>query len=143
MTAGTSIGVEFGNWALGIGHGGLGMGDWALGMGHGGLGLGVMGSIFVRQARLEDTSTVSDILHEAALWLKQKDMPLWGEDEVSSEGIFSDVEAGLFYIAFSQDSPAGVVKFQTEDPLFWSDIPNQDSGFIHRLAVKRSFAGGS
>ena len=34
------------------------------------------------------------------------------------------------------------MKFQTEDPLFWSDLPNEDSGFIHRLAVKRSFAGG-
>jgi len=98
--------------------------------------------VLVRQATLEDVSTVSIILNEAALWLEQQNMALWGEAEVSPEVVCQDIEAGLFYVGFYEGSAAGVVKFQTEDLLFWSDIPHEDSAFIHRLAVRRSFAGG-
>jgi GNAT superfamily N-acetyltransferase len=101
-----------------------------------------MVNIFIRQATLKDLSTVSSILWEAALWLKQQNMGLWEEREVSPEGIRPDVELGCFYIAFCEDIAAGVVKFQTEDLLFWPDIPQENSAFIHKLAVRRSFAGG-
>jgi GNAT superfamily N-acetyltransferase len=86
--------------------------------------------------------TVSGILSEAALWLKQQNMLLWKEQEVSLESICQDIELGLFYIAFCENTAAGVVKFQTEDLVFWSDIPQENSAFIHKLAVRRSFAGG-
>ena len=98
--------------------------------------------VLVRQATLEDISLVSATLCEAALWLEQRNMALWGEAEMSPEVVCRDIEAGLFYIAFYESSAAGVVKFQTEDLLFWSDIPQGDSAFIHRLAVRRNFAGG-
>lgn len=102
-----------------------------------------MQAISVRQATLNDVSTVSSILSEAALWLKQQNIALWQEKEVSPESICPDVELGLFYIAFYNDIAAGVVEFQTEDLMFWPDIPQENSAFIHRLAVRRSFAGGS
>ena len=102
-----------------------------------------MTSVLVRQATIKDAGIVSDILHEAALWLKQRNMTLWGEREISTTVVRSDIQSGLFYIAFYEDCAAGVVKFQTEDLVFWSDIPHQDSAFIHRLAVRRNFAGGS
>jgi GNAT superfamily N-acetyltransferase len=35
-----------------------------------------------------------------------------------------------------------VVKFQLEDTLFWPDVPRGQSAFVHRLAVRRQFAGG-
>ena len=99
--------------------------------------------ILVHQAISKDIPTVSDILNEAAQWLEYQGMPLWREDEVSLEGVRPDVEAGLFYLASCADVEAGVIKFQTEDPLFWPDVPDGDSAFIHRLAVRRIFAGGS
>lgn len=99
--------------------------------------------ISVRQATVGDIQSVSAILHEAALWLEQQNMAIWREAEVSSEAICQDVETGLFYIAFCQGSAAGVVKFQTEDLLYWPDVPQGDSAFIHRFAVQRNFAGGS
>lgn len=98
---------------------------------------------FVREATLEDIDLVSDILCEAVLWLEQKNMPLWRLDEISLSCLYPDIKVGLYYIAFRADSPAGIVKFQLEDKLFWPDIDNDDSAFIHRLAVRRSFAGGS
>lgn len=97
--------------------------------------------ISVHQATLDELSTVSDILHEAALWHEQQNMVLWEKDEISAEAIRQDIESGLFYVAFNEECAAGVVKFQIEDLMFWPDIPQEESAFIHRLAVRRRFAG--
>jgi GNAT superfamily N-acetyltransferase len=34
------------------------------------------------------------------------------------------------------------VKFQLENLLIWPDVSQHDSAFVHRLAVRRRFAGG-
>ncbi|MBW4454008.1 MAG: hypothetical protein KME55_15560 [Nostoc indistinguendum CM1-VF10] len=33
-------------------------------------------------------------------------------------------------------------KFQLEDLLFWPDISQEESAFVHRLAVRRRYSGG-
>jgi GNAT superfamily N-acetyltransferase len=34
-----------------------------------------------------------------------------------------------------------VIRFQLEDRLFWPDIPQTESAFVHRLAVRRRYKG--
>ena len=97
----------------------------------------------MRQATLDDLSTVSEILAEAAAWLDRENMPLWQQEHISLSVIERDIKLGLFYIALCEGIAAGVVKFQTEDLEYWPDIIQSDSIFLHRLAVRRSFAGGS
>jgi hypothetical protein len=58
----------------------------------------------VRQATLDDLITVSDILTEAAEWLEQKNMGLWKEEHISLSAIRQDIESGIFYIAFYEDT---------------------------------------
>jgi GNAT superfamily N-acetyltransferase len=99
-------------------------------------------TFLVRQATLYDLITISDILTEAAEWLEQKNMGLWKEEHISLSAIRQDIESGIFYIAFYEGIAAGMVKFQTEDLVFWPDISQSDSAFLHRLAVRRKFAGG-
>src|SRR5262249_8650544 len=96
----------------------------------------------IRQAKLQDIDVVSDILREAAAWLEQRGMPLWRQDELQLNSISADVRSGLFFLAESDGEPAGTIKYQLEDKLFWADVPQDDSAFIHRLAVRRRFAGG-
>ncbi|MBW4684965.1 MAG: GNAT family N-acetyltransferase [Komarekiella atlantica HA4396-MV6] len=98
--------------------------------------------ISIRQATIQDTVIVSDILLEAASWLQERDTPLWHNSEVSSESISTDVANGLFFIAEWDGEPAGTIKFQLEDLLFWSDISQKESAFVHRLAVRRHYSGG-
>ncbi|MHC5824202.1 MAG: GNAT family N-acetyltransferase [Nostoc sp.] len=98
--------------------------------------------ISIRQATRQDTVIVSDILLEAALWLQQRGVPLWRDSEISPESISEDVGNGLFFIAEWAGEPAGTIKFQLEDLLFWPDISQQESAFVHRLAVRRRYSGG-
>jgi GNAT superfamily N-acetyltransferase len=98
--------------------------------------------LVVRQASANDFDLVSDILAEVSLWLNERGTPMWKADELSAEQIAADVGAGLFFVGEFQGQPACVVKFQLEDTLFWPDISQEKSAFIHRLAIRRRFSGG-
>jgi GNAT superfamily N-acetyltransferase len=97
--------------------------------------------IEVKQASLADLLTVSGILKEAASWLRATGRPMWRDDELNPDRIHEDVQNGLLYLALYDDEPAGTIKFQLEDPRFWPDCPAPDAAYIHRVTVKREFAG--
>jgi GNAT superfamily N-acetyltransferase len=96
----------------------------------------------VRQAIPQDIDAVAEILGEAARWLKEQGMPMWRQDELLPSHIVADVDSGQFFLAECDGVPAGIIRFQLADNLFWPDVPQDDSAFIHRLAVRRRFAGG-
>ena len=95
----------------------------------------------VRQATPQDAEVVADILKEAARWLEQTGMPLWREGELEPACIIADVSAGLFFLAEYSGDSAGTVKFQLDDPVFWPDAGLHEAAYIHRLAVRRRYAG--
>lgn len=72
-------------------------------------------------------------------------MPLWREDELERDQITADVEAGLFFLAECSaggaNDAAGTFKFQLEDPVFWPDVSHENAAYVHRLAVRRRYAG--
>jgi GNAT superfamily N-acetyltransferase len=95
----------------------------------------------IRQATRQDIEKVAGILGEAARWLEQRDMSMWRADELLPSRIAEDVDAGLFMIAECDGETAGVLKFQLEDRLFWPDVTQAESAFVHRFAVRRRYAG--
>jgi GNAT superfamily N-acetyltransferase len=99
------------------------------------------GELQIRQATPQDAEVVADILREAARWLEQEGMPLWRESELQPATIVSDLDEGLFFLAKYSDHSAGTVKFQLTDSMFWPDALPQEAAYIHRLAVRRSYAG--
>jgi GNAT superfamily N-acetyltransferase len=96
----------------------------------------------IRQATSQDVNLIADILVEAAQWLEQSGMRMWRDDELVILRISSEVDAGLFFLAECGGEAAGTVKFQLEDSLFWPEVPQGDAAYIHRLAVRRRYAGG-
>lgn len=97
--------------------------------------------VHIRQAMPQDARVVAGILTEAAKWLEQSGMPMWKESELAQESIASDIAAGLYFIADCSGEAGGAVRFQLEDSVFWPDEPRPDAAYIHRLAVRRRYAG--
>lgn len=95
----------------------------------------------IRPATLNDLESVSSILGEAARWLEDAGMLMWRDAELSPARIADDVSGGLFFLAECDGIPAGTIKFQLEDLIFWPDLPQGEAAYIHRLAVRRCFAG--
>jgi GNAT superfamily N-acetyltransferase len=95
----------------------------------------------IRQARQQDAAVVEEILVEAARWVDALGVVMWEEGELVPERIAAECTAGQFFIACIDGDPAGVIRFQLEDRLFWPDIPQTESAFVHRLAVRRRYKG--
>ncbi len=79
------------------------------------------------------------MLLEAAAWVDALGVVMWEENELAPDHVATEVAAGQFVIADVDGLPAGAVRFQTEDLLFWPDIPQDGSAFVHRLVVRRRF----
>lgn len=101
----------------------------------------MMDDIQIRQATSTDVPAVVAILNEAAQWLEQQGMPLWRTGELEPERIAAEVGAGLFFLVECAGEAAGTVKFQLEDPVMWPDAEPGSAAYIHRLAVRRAYAG--
>src|SRR5690349_9280545 len=86
-----------------------------------------------------DTSAIQTMLLEAAAWVDALGVVMWETNELAPEHVAAEVAAGQFAIAEYDRVPAGAVRFQVEDLLFWPDIPQHDSAFVHRLVVSRRF----
>lgn len=101
-----------------------------------------MTPVQIHQAEPNELEIVSAILTEAAAWLNERFMPLWTDHELDSEAIQGHVAAGLYWLAHVDGEPAGCVRYQLEDVRFWPDATLGEAAYIHRLAVKRAYAGG-
>ena len=97
--------------------------------------------IAIRQAVAQESPIVSGILMEVAHWQEQAGAPLWLDGELTPDKIVAEIAAGLFFLAEYAGDPAGAMKFQLQDELFWPDAPNPDAAYVHRLAVRRIYAG--
>lgn len=100
-----------------------------------------MTSVTVRQAGPTDAATVQDMLDEAARWVDALGVVMWDEGELVPGRVAREIAAGQFFIAEVDGDPAGAVRFQLEDRLFWPDLAGDDSAFIHRLVVRRRYKG--
>ena len=98
--------------------------------------------LIIRQAMPQDVRALAEILQEAARWLEDRGMAMWQMDELRPSRIAEEVNSGLFFLAERDGEAAGTIGFQLEDKSFWPDIEQEDSAFIHRLAIRRRFAGG-
>jgi GNAT superfamily N-acetyltransferase len=88
-----------------------------------------------------EVADVCSILIEAARWQMEIGTALWLPEMLGPDRVGPDVAEGLFVLARSGGEPAGTFKFQLSDPMFWPELEGDDSAFLHRLAVRRKFAG--
>jgi GNAT superfamily N-acetyltransferase len=100
-----------------------------------------MDGISVRQAQPADVAIVDGMIREAAAWVDALGVVMWEDGELDGDRIRAEVASGMFFLAVIDGEPAGAIRFQLEDALFWPDHPAGESAFVHRLVVRRAFKG--
>lgn len=95
----------------------------------------------IEQVLSAEAATVAAVLNEAAQWLAADGRPLWSAADVGLERVQRDTDAGRYFIARENGDVAGVVRLDMEDPFFWPEIEPGSSAFVHKLAVRRAWAG--
>jgi GNAT superfamily N-acetyltransferase len=101
-----------------------------------------VGRTLIRQASSADAGAIIETLTEAAQWVEELDGTImWVEGELEEARVKTEAEAGMFVVAEVEGRVTGAMRFQLEDRLFWPDLDGGDSAFVHRLVVRRAFAG--
>lgn len=89
----------------------------------------------IRPAQSQEAGIVADILAAAAANIRAKGEIIWDPPEISEAAVEGHVRAGMYHLAFDDEGPVGVFRFQLDDNFFWPEIPAGSSAFVHKLAV--------
>jgi GNAT superfamily N-acetyltransferase len=100
-----------------------------------------MTAISIRQAGPADVAVVDAMIREAAAWVDALGEVMWEDGELDAGAIRAEVTSGMFHLAEIDGEPAGAIRFQLEDRLFWPDRPEGEAAFVHRLVARRAFKG--
>lgn len=81
------------------------------------------------------------IIHEASQWLIDQNIPLWKQEELTKENLLASLKPDNFCVGWVGDEAAAAMILQWQDPIFWPDIKENESGFIHKFCGRRKYAG--
>jgi ribosomal protein S18 acetylase RimI-like enzyme len=82
------------------------------------------------------------IMREVAQWCIDIGKPMWALEELTQEKLLSGPLSSVnFVVARFDGSPAASMILQWHDPAFWPAVKENESAFIHKLCVRRNFAG--
>lgn len=103
--------------------------------------MGPLPALEIRPATIGDLLTVQGILAEAAAWIATQGIEQWPEGGFPEEQTARRIRQGSVHLAFVSGEPVATITLDRwADPEFW-DEPNGECGYVHRLAVRRSWAG--
>lgn len=89
----------------------------------------------------EQLQCAADILREAAQWMIDTGNPNWDPAVFSAETVRQTPDA-VVYLALVDGEPAGTLQLVRYDPFFWPNLADPyDALFMHKVAVRRRFAG--
>jgi GNAT superfamily N-acetyltransferase len=89
----------------------------------------------IRLADPSEAPVIAEVLSAAAANLVERGEALWSTTEISEPAVAPHTERGLYHIGFLDERAVGVFRLQTRDPVFWPEIPDGTSAYLHKLAV--------
>lgn len=98
-------------------------------------------AVEIRFARETESALVSSVLVEAATWVAGRGAPIWPIEQLGTDAIVADVVADRFVLAIAEPDAVGTARLTREDPDCWPDAVPGVAAYVHRIAVRRSWAG--
>lgn len=87
-----------------------------------------------------DWETASKLLVQVVDRLNSLKRPLWAKEQVSALGLQQSYQLEELHFLV-ENNLVGLVFLQESDPLFWPEITDQDSLYIHKLAIDPARTG--
>ena len=81
------------------------------------------------------------ILREAAAWALGRGVGVWADAELRERDFLTAAEMGQLLMGFCGDRSAATMLLQSSDPVYWPDAAPNTALYLHKIAVRREFAG--
>lgn len=88
-----------------------------------------------------DVNGAIEIIKEVAQWCIDNKIPMWRMENLTKDILTKGVADNNFCIGQIGNDDATSMILQWCDPIFWPQAPENESGYIHKLCVRRSYAG--
>ncbi len=83
------------------------------------------------------------VVREVGQWLVDAGREMWQVDTLTAENLFDEYTRDNCYVLYVDEVAAATFILQWKDPLYFAAVPDNTAGFIHKLAIRRQFAGMS
>jgi GNAT superfamily N-acetyltransferase len=88
-----------------------------------------------------DVDNAINVMREVAKWCESTGKNMWKIDDLTKDNLMEGLSEDNFYLGkFGNDIGSSMI-LQWYDPVFWPLIKPNESGFIHKLCVKRKYSG--
>lgn len=81
------------------------------------------------------------ILREAAAWALGRGVDVWTDAQLREQDLLAAADLGQLLMGFSGDRSAATMLLQSSDPVYWPDAAPHTALYLHKIAVRREFAG--
>lgn len=92
-------------------------------------------------ATKQDTQEIHAMWAEALQWMKSKEINQWLDEQVTLEAVEYCFGLSEMFLIKDGSSSIGTFFIVDSDPHLWDDEGDGRSGYLHRLVVKREYAG--
>lgn len=100
-----------------------------------------LGPAKITRAYHDDIDIILTLWREAADWIASKGIDQWRADSLHEETVKNQLAHSEVYILKVEDQVLGSLAIQWSDPFIWGDLDNDESGYVHRLVVRRAYRG--
>lgn len=97
-------------------------------------------AVILAPAEGSDADALLALLEEAARWLTARGIDQWRPGIFARGPLLDEIAAGERFVARWDGVLAGTLRLCWDDPATWGTQP-PDAGYVHGLAVARTFAG--
>ncbi len=82
------------------------------------------------------------VMREVAAWGRGRGFRMWLDEWLTKEELVTaDAQPENFYIGKLDGQTCCAFVLQWNDPVYWPDAKRNEAAYIHKLCVKRDFAG--
>jgi GNAT superfamily N-acetyltransferase len=89
----------------------------------------------------KNVEIVSQVLIKASEWLCSTGQLMWKASDLTVQKLLKQYDLKEMRICYENNNLIGVFIIQWKDPLFWAELKENESGYLHKLAVCREYSG--
>lgn len=81
------------------------------------------------------------VMREAAIWARSAGLKVWKDEALTRENLLKYAGEEEFCVGQVSGKNACCMILQWEDKLFWPKAEKNEAGYVHKLCVRREYAG--